>query len=306
LYVLLARKAPVAVVFRRGPTKQVLLVRWDLSDDSFEAGQWLKGRVYERRCDLSEDGERLIYFAANYRDRSLRTWTAVSRPPYFTALALWPKGDAWGGGGLFPSQTEVQVNHPADCVVLADGSQLPANVMVSVLPSAGGGEDEPIYNERISRDGWVVIQEAQWVRNDSDSGVSWTSNPAEAWHRRHPHRPQQCALQMSTHGIGEFQSSWYVTSYELVDSKGRVVRDLGRADWADWDSSGDLLLARDGRLFRTTVAAEGNLNLYAAERELIDLSGLAFEEREPVPEAMQWAGPRPRGTRLQGPASAGA
>ena len=98
MFVLLARKAPVAVVFRRGPSKHVLLVRWNLSDDSFEAGQWLKGRVYERRCDVSEDGERLIYFAANYRARDAqRTWTAVSRPPDFTALALWPKGDAWGG-----------------------------------------------------------------------------------------------------------------------------------------------------------------------------------------------------------------
>lgn len=61
LFVLIARRAPVAVVFRRGPSKRVLLVRSNLSEDSFEAGQWLKGRVYERRCDLSADGERLIF-----------------------------------------------------------------------------------------------------------------------------------------------------------------------------------------------------------------------------------------------------
>jgi hypothetical protein len=106
LSVLLARKAPVAIVFRRGPSKHVLLVRWNLSDDSFEAGQWLKGRVYERRCDLSEDGERLIYFAANYRARHpLQTWTAVSRPPYFTALALWQKGVPGEGADCFRLRT---------------------------------------------------------------------------------------------------------------------------------------------------------------------------------------------------------
>jgi hypothetical protein len=39
LFVLLARNAPAAVVLRRGPSKQVLLVRWNLSDDSFEAAR---------------------------------------------------------------------------------------------------------------------------------------------------------------------------------------------------------------------------------------------------------------------------
>lgn len=299
LFVLLARKAPIAVVFRRGPSKRVLLVRWNLADDSFEAGQWLKGRVYERRCDLSEDGERLIYFAANYRARHpLQTWTAVSRPPYFTALALWQKGDAWGGGGLFPARNQILINHPAESLVLADGARIPADVNVSTLANAGRGEDAPIFRERISRDGWVLIQEADWVQQQSGSGTWWTADPAETWHRSHPHRPQRCALQMRTHGIHELQGSWYVTSYELVNGAGQVVRDLGRADWADWDSSGDLLLARAGKIYRMAVGSDGNLDLFATERELIDLSGLVFEAREPVPEAKSWAGPPPRGTRI--------
>jgi len=60
LFAILARDAPVAAVLRRGPSKQVLLVRWDLTNDTFEAGQWLKARVYERRCDLSPSGDRFI------------------------------------------------------------------------------------------------------------------------------------------------------------------------------------------------------------------------------------------------------
>ena len=59
-----------------------------------------KGRIYERRCDLSPDGQLLGYFAAD-RLSGFGTWTAVSRPPFLTALALWPKGDAWGGGAFF-------------------------------------------------------------------------------------------------------------------------------------------------------------------------------------------------------------
>src|SRR5689334_6204370 len=100
IYFLLARKSPLAVIFRRGPSKQVAVITWDTERHEFFLGQWLKGRIYEHRCDLSPSGQKLIYFAAKY-GTEMRTWTAVSRPPFLTAIALWPKGDAWGRGGLF-------------------------------------------------------------------------------------------------------------------------------------------------------------------------------------------------------------
>jgi hypothetical protein len=43
-----------------------LLIKWHLKSDTFEIGQWFKGRIYERRCDLSPSGELLAYFAAKY------------------------------------------------------------------------------------------------------------------------------------------------------------------------------------------------------------------------------------------------
>ncbi len=111
LSILFARAAPVAVIFRRGPTKQVELVRWDTRDDTFQRGHWFKGRIYDRRSDLSPSGELLVYFASQYNRRTLsaRTgytyaWTALSRVPWLTALALWPKGDCWWGGGLFEAE----------------------------------------------------------------------------------------------------------------------------------------------------------------------------------------------------------
>jgi hypothetical protein len=111
LYVILARNEPFGVVFRRGPSKSVLLIKWNTSNDTFQSGQWLKGRIYERRCDLSPDGDLLLYFAANYRD-PYYSWSAISRPPFLTALALWPKGDGWGGGGHFVSAKRIALNHP--------------------------------------------------------------------------------------------------------------------------------------------------------------------------------------------------
>jgi hypothetical protein len=46
VFVISARKAPVAVVFRRGPSKQVLLLKWNLATDKLQLGQWFKGRIY--------------------------------------------------------------------------------------------------------------------------------------------------------------------------------------------------------------------------------------------------------------------
>jgi hypothetical protein len=123
LYAILARDARVGVVFRRGPSKQVLLLLWHTDTDQFYEGQWFKGRIYERRCDLSPSGKRLIYFAAKYK-APYATWTAVSRPPFLTAVAMWPNGDAWGGGGLFTKEKEIPLNHRPTEMKMAEGFQL--------------------------------------------------------------------------------------------------------------------------------------------------------------------------------------
>ena len=168
LFALIARDAPLAVVFRRGPSKRVLLVHWDLKIDKFIEGQWFNGRIYERRCDLSPSGKRLIYFAANQK-KPYFSWTAVSRPPFLTALALWPKGDAWGGGGLFTSENEILLNHRANELELADGFKLARNVRIKTFGTASGwGEDNPIWDKRLIRDGWNQLQDGKANRHGSE------------------------------------------------------------------------------------------------------------------------------------------
>ena len=66
LHVILAREGSRAVVFRRGPADKVAVIGWERRNDTFTPGQWLRGRIYPYRCDLSPKGEYLIYFAAQY------------------------------------------------------------------------------------------------------------------------------------------------------------------------------------------------------------------------------------------------
>jgi hypothetical protein len=121
LFVLPARQAPVALMLRRGPSRWCHLILWHTDTDTFEHGAWLQGRIYEERCDLSPDGELFLYFAlqgSRWRTSYRGSWTAVSRAPWLHALALWPQGDTWGGGGRFTGRRKVElftsslVTHP--------------------------------------------------------------------------------------------------------------------------------------------------------------------------------------------------
>jgi hypothetical protein len=294
LYALLARSSSAAVVFRRGPSKQVLLLGWDRSNDEFEEGQWLKGRIYERRCDLSPDGQLLLYFAASYRAPYF-SWSAVSRPPYLTALALWPKGDAWGGGGHFESNTRIALNHRASDMTPAEGFVLPRHIDVHPFGGQSGwGEDHPVWSSPLERDGWTMVSGGRAVRRNA--AQAWiTFDPPVVWEKRHPLAPEQFVLRMEIHGLKESNGPWYVTDYAVLRD-GTVTHAIGRSDWADWDTSGDLLFSKQASLYRLGYAQRELAPIIEA-RPLIDLGALAFTPRE-APESMRrWPVPRTRAKR---------
>ncbi len=193
LFAILARRAPVGVVFRRGPSKQVLLIRWDTAYDRFEYGQWFKGRIYERRCDLSPSGEKLIYFAAKFKG-PLYSWTAISKPPYLTALALWPKGDIWNGGGLFASERVVMLNHGPVSEPPVQG-HIPKGIDVKPL-SLPRGEDDQIYPRRLVRDGWRLRHQGteRYHRNEKPMWI--TIEPPTLFVQEQPRGRREITLEM--------------------------------------------------------------------------------------------------------------
>jgi len=126
LHVILARDAKVAVVFRRGPSKSVCTMLWDRKRDTFRIGQWFRGRIYERRADLSPDGKFLIYFAMNGKVDSETggSWTAISRAPWLKAIVLLAKGDCWHGGGLFTGDRQYWLNDDFGHRIVRDSTQV--------------------------------------------------------------------------------------------------------------------------------------------------------------------------------------
>jgi hypothetical protein len=283
LFVIRARKVPFAVVFRRGPSKQVRLIGWNTETDTFEGGQWLKGRIYERRCDLSPNGRYLIYCAAKHK-LPIYAWTAISKPPWLTAISLWPNMGCWGGGGLFETANSIWLNHPPSAR-LAPGFE--PRPRLTVKASGGGGEDHPIYGMRLKRDGWTLIQDGTHQHNSwrkrQAIGMSFTFDPPEIWERA---SVLDVSLRMVTHGLGEQDGDWYVVTYEIVTPGGETVS-LGRTDWADWDGNGDLLYAKDGKMFRLSPGKGGRFDP-AASREIADFNGDRFQAIPPPNEAKRW------------------
>lgn len=58
-------------------------------------------------------------------------WTAVSTPPYFSALAIWPTIGHWTGGGFFKSDNRI-VLYEGDCgLTPIENARIPVTTMVS-------------------------------------------------------------------------------------------------------------------------------------------------------------------------------
>jgi hypothetical protein len=283
LYFIVAREAPRAVVLSRGPAKQVELLNWDLLSDELTPGQWLKGRIYERKCDLSPNGELLVYFAAKWAARPIEegSWTAVSRPPFLTALALWFNGDVNGGGGLFDSDRHLRLDHGR--TQPSGDFELPDWLRVDLLHD---GSHEPIEDMRLRRDGWQRITD--WgERPVNRVGKPYGPRFSPPVTYRRSLGPEDCSvtLEMAVEPAGDWGLQT-LTRYRLLDGN-HEVRDLGTADWADAAPNGDLLLARDGRLFR--LSARDPITFRDGElREVADLRGHRFEERIAPAAALRW------------------
>ncbi|MFK3779741.1 hypothetical protein [Agrobacterium sp. NPDC089420] len=289
LYAILARSARTGVIFRRGPSRQVQLIRWDLRNDTFEHGQWLKGRIYERRCDLSPSGELLVYFAATNR-APYGSWTAISKPPFFTALALWPKGDAWGGGGIFESEKTLLLNHSIGDDVsfqLAKGFRLKRGMHVKPCGEwSGRGEDEPVNSYMREREGWRVAEHGEGQTNGLNASALYSFSKSRVLEKLGANGRR---LQMILHSIGRSQKAWYGLDYRVLDRDGMLLLDLPETDWAEWDG-GDLVFARGGCLYRL---AKSDFRLRAdklqdALRCLHDFSAARFTAIAPTRAALHY------------------
>ena len=260
LHVLTATDSPAAVVLRRGPSGQVATVGWDRAAGTFALGQWLKGRIFAHRSDLSPDGRHMIYFAGT-GDPNAPTggwWTAISRAPWLRALVLLPQSSTWGGGGAFTAPGTVWLN---------GGGSLPDDA----APELVTAPDRSAYPH--STDGFhmgdtfaAMLERRGWRRSGQGYEAVLTRPISGGW---------TLEQRFAVFAPGRAAVS---SRFALVAPGGRARRDLPEWDWADlWD--GHLHYAAGGALHCAGLGADGAL---VDPRVLRDFSEMRFEAR-PAP-----------------------
>lgn len=273
LHVVFAAEKSLAVVFRRGPSKAVCTFLWDRQKDKFTIGQWLKGRIYERRSDLSPDGQYLLYFAMNGKwfSETAGAWTAISRAPYLKAIELYKKGDCWEGGGLFLSKNSYWLNdrYYYDEAFLRKSNEVKA--LEGYVPEGGYGgtvdgiyfnaEDTGVYYRKLIRDGWI---HKKVDKQQSGSKYTFEKTLPKNWIlRKHAHE-----------GGSSEGKSCYWDEHSLVNTISGKELLCSDWEWAEQDQ-GDIVWASKGILYRANILSNTEIGQAKA---LYDFNGCTFED----------------------------
>jgi hypothetical protein len=196
---------------------------------------------------------------------------------------LWPKGDAWGGGGVFESAFSIALNHRPAENKLAGGFRLHRRMRVKLYGAyPGRGEDLPIYDSLLARRGWALVDPGDRPKPQWNADVIWRfERPMTYEHVGVRGR----RLQMRIRGVHQRNDAKYWIDYAVLDRAGAALLELPRTDWADWDR-GDLVYGREGKLFRVP---EMSFDKGAPRAKLIaDLNDMTFAARAAPDSATRW------------------
>ncbi|MBI1685881.1 hypothetical protein [Caulobacter hibisci] len=274
LYGLLAARARKVVILRRGPRRLTRVLIWTLAGDTIEGGQWFRGRIQERRCDVSPDGKLLACAVVKGRPPHY-SWTALSRPPHLTALAFWPMVGGYGGGLFGHDWRTFRLNQDgSDGLIVPKGSpHMPEDLTVLTAPAVN---EAALLRARLERDGWDLDEERKPVGHKRGSPLGRSFDPPRV--RSKPIR-RGWRLVVEDLGGVERNGRAHVETARIEDREGRTILNLGRIDWVEVDPIGDVLVAADGRLYR----------IHDAEVRLVaDPNAMDFETVVAPREALEW------------------
>jgi hypothetical protein len=257
LFGICATDADVVAIVRRGPSAWTHLGMWDLASEQFHSGSWLRARVYQQKCDVSPDGTYFCYSALNGGAQwdAGDTYIAVSRLPWFTALAAWSTQGTYDWGAHF----------------VEDRARWD-------LPEPDEGDDGPLRRRY-----GLAMTDPQHFAVERRRG--WTDLPASAQGTQRHRVGRQCAGQFPRrqHDLWLLASGESRPRYELRDRpSGPVLNPLDDVQWADWARDGRLLVATtDGRL----QIRDGTTGVVGWELSLAELTPTP---QRPPAQARRW------------------
>jgi hypothetical protein len=269
LYVLPAAEAPVALVFRRGPSGWWHLLRWDLAALDITPGAWFHGNLYARRCGISPDGRLWGYFALKLSGKGAwpDTYFAVAKVPWLEALAAWRTCGTWTWGCEFSERNALSVT----ACTLEEPFHGHYPHGFSMLPMRLDWPLRDVWNE-LQR-GWKPAPPADPLAAGSELVIR----------RGRPGGKGCLGLVRRSTDFRRGGIEGAVVEYFLQDSPDDV-KPLPEAAWADWDGSGRLLVAtRAGELEVRRCNGGVQERIWSA-----DLRGLAPDPQPAPPWAGRW------------------
>ena len=294
LHVILARESTRAIIFRRGPSNNWAFIGWDRKDDTFQLGQWIKGRHHPKRGDISPDGEHILYFHCRYRQKeAVNSWTAISRWPFVTAVTFHPAGNSYIGGGLWVDSKRYWLNdweNNRHGVGYLDTSLMQMAKFDPGFPQYG--EDMSVYIARLARSGWKFLETVVEKRTGSRYGVTEERDTLIGFrlNRRVTEDWTLCVL-CHCGGGRPVGKPCYWDEYWL-ESAHDIKLSLPDWEWGDVDGS-RLVWSVEGRLWMGQVG-EGGLE---DPKLLADFTDMTFKAIEAPYERKTYVSPKPVETR---------
>ena len=266
IHPILSRDHKSAIIFRRGPSKYVCTVSWNRKTDEFKVGQWLHGRIYERRSDITPDGKYIIYFAMNgkWESESKGSWTAISRAPWLKAIGFFPKGDCWNGGGLFLDNNKYWLNDGFGHSVNQETNEVLRDTKFQPETNYSG-ECPGVYYLRLQRDGWKLTEHKKTAKYDSYTLFEKAL-------------PKNWKIVKTAHeqvGAPEGKGCYW-DEHALINETSGELLTFPNWEWAEFDD-GKLFYCEKGCLFKISIKNQTKLGEPVM---LYDFNDLEFEKIE--------------------------
>jgi hypothetical protein len=220
IHLLAAKEAPTVVILQRKRAKLYHIITVDTEKHLVTEGSWFRGRLYELKCDVSFDGEFMVYLAIGQGSGKFASWTGLCRLPWLKTLVdSETPGPNWGGG--YFADRKVLVTNGWEKV--SPAADIPFTLTPGPL-TYRATEGPGVLDEKLERDGFTRIGDDAWGRRPS---------------RHHP--------ELQVRYLGYDHGDQFAFSLDECPDL------VGGASWATWDSGENLWIARPGIVEQYTL-----------------------------------------------------
>ena len=166
IHLLAARKAPTIVILQRKRAKLFHVITVDTQTLRVRQGSWFRGRLYVMRCDVSFDGQFMVYLATG---KAYKSWSGLCRLPWLTTLVHVEGVGANWGGGYFRSARVLATNY-WDLETVSVAAEIPFKLALGPVTGFTSGDLGILYR-RFARDGFRRLGD-RWGKEESSPTLS--------------------------------------------------------------------------------------------------------------------------------------